>query len=53
MHTRIYENFSTFSDFLEQAMMEMTVRLEQSYNAGEPWKPIEAGKIPTGHPMSF
>ncbi|WP_448812123.1 ParB family protein [Agromyces bauzanensis] len=50
-HTHIYEGVISFSDFVAAAVLEKTQRLEESYNAGEPWAPLEPGKLPTGRPI--
>jgi Centromere-binding protein ParB C-terminal len=50
-HTHVYEDVVTFSEFIEQALLEKTARLEASYNAGNQWPPLAPGKVPTGRPI--
>ncbi len=51
MWTRMHEGHRSFSDFLDAAVMREVERLEQQYNHGRSWEPLEPGEIPTGKPL--
>jgi hypothetical protein len=49
--TRLQENHRSFSDLIAAALMREVARLEEKYNNGQPWPPVEPGHIPTGKPL--
>lgn len=49
--TRAQEGHRSFSDFVASALMREVERLENAYNGGDPWPPMEAGELPTGKPL--
>jgi hypothetical protein len=51
VHTQGVEGSRSWSEFVDRALMREAERLEQRYNSGQPWPPVEAGEIPRGRPM--
>ncbi|WP_143458844.1 hypothetical protein [Leifsonia sp. ALI-44-B] len=51
MATNSSERHGSLSDFITQAALEKVAQLEQKYNGGEPWPPLDAGDVPTGRPI--
>lgn len=51
VHTQGLEGSRSWSEFVDRALMREAERLEQRYNGGQPWPPVEAGEIPRGRPM--
>ncbi len=51
VHTQGQEGSRSWSEFVDRALMREAERLEQRYNGGQPWPPVEAGEIPRGRPM--
>lgn len=41
----------SLSDFIDRAVMEYVEELGRLHNGGQPWEPVEPGRIPTGHPV--
>lgn len=42
------EEASSFTDFLERAILRETRRLERKYNGGKQWPPVRPGVLRTG-----
>jgi len=52
MATYSAERHGSLSDFITHAALEKVAQLEQQYNNGQPWPPVNAGDVPTGRPLS-
>lgn len=50
-HSRVQEGHRSLSDFIDHAIMREVERVEGLYNDGQPWPPLDAGKLPTGRPI--
>ena len=51
LHTMLTEGHRNLSEFCEKAVMEKVARLEEQYNGGNPFPPVEARELPQGRPM--
>lgn len=49
--TRPREGHRSLSDFIAHAVLREVERLEQLYNDGEPWPPLDPGQLPSGRPV--
>jgi Centromere-binding protein ParB C-terminal len=52
LHTQSTEGPRSLSKFIDDAVMEKVVHLEERYNGGEPFPAVEARSLPQGRPAT-